>query len=296
MKKRTKAKRGRAATTDLYLWHLRAPFADPDSQFSPDLFDRSAWWEDSPQNVPREAAFWELLRRHPRAASLHQPETTPANDLEWFIREHGLSSWPRLAERSASKDHELKKQWECFKEAEKEKRQKDLEREWRRALASLPPQSGFDGRPAISVTLQSVDLGSGANPNAVLVLDEKLRNRAKRHKESRELLRTAEEIRASEVGRFAEEHHREGRIIIAIAPDIGSFEDAKELLSDCYRHHWMPQERGRGHTKTWLKIVHDFELEEERRSPKQIRDSQLFARFRRIVVGVGWPASVTPVA
>lgn len=289
--KRPEGKRRKLAeATNLYLWHLREPFVGPDSEHNPQLFDHSAWWEDSGNEVTRVAALWEVFRRHPRTLKLLNGRLEaanslePVNDLDWFLCDHALSSWVNLARRSGS-GHEREGVG---------RRQKRLEGEWIKALQELPPQKGFDGRPCVSVTLKALDTGSGANPNAALVLDRGLHRKAKTDPESQSILEMATEVHAREVGRLAEEQHREGRIIIAIAPDISNLDDAMKLFQKCYRAHWKAGKKGKGRMEDWFAVIRKFEAEElDATEAKTRRDPQLFARFRRVIGKVEWPMPVT---
>src|ERR1039457_1978590 len=52
---------------DRYLWYWKPPFNEPKSQH---YFNREPWWKKHPEDIPHDAALYELLRRHPLVGEL----------------------------------------------------------------------------------------------------------------------------------------------------------------------------------------------------------------------------------
>lgn len=240
-----------------FLWHLRPPWRS--------CFSHDHWWKanDGPSRI---AALWEVVRRHPHSKGLLQRfgvNAEPNDELEWFIADSAQKSWQALT---------------------------DGERvDWRNALAHLPPQRGFDPRPVFSVTAQSVDVKDGAPPAAAVTLDTKLMQQAQTgDAEARRFMEGAEQAREAEIARLAVEHHRAGRILLAIEPDVANFEQAIEALTACYAQHHVKADHGRGRVLDWLTVIREFEDAELHPKEDHIRDKTLFLRYHKIIGGVSW--------
>lgn len=229
-----------------FLWHLKC-----------DGFNRGHWWKGS-AGVSRLAAMWEVIRRHPNARAICDSSPPYPDELHWFIAEHTLKAWPQL--RPAD------------------------QRDWRSALALLPPQRGIDPRPVYSVTAQSIDTKNGAPAHAALAADERLRRRKDRL--SRSILETAEQLREQEIARLAIEHHRAGRVLVAINPDTDFSGAAEALEVACSRY--RKADHGRGRVADWLNVIKEFEESEAKRTAKQTTDKTLFLRYRNVISGTSW--------
>jgi hypothetical protein len=212
-----------------YCWHLRWPG-----------FEHLHWWSGEPDIV---AAWWEIVRRHPKALGVRAASTVwaPDTQLKAILAARGLDAWPSLK-------HD--QQW------------------WREAIQDLPPQTGFDPRIGVySVTSQSIDIRTGANPNALV----------------------NPQAREAEIAQLSVEHHRAGRVLIAIEPNVGNIEEAEETVLRCCREYWAKVERGRGRPADWLKNVRVFEEEEiQRNAKKQKRNKDLFKSYREAIDRVLW--------
>lgn len=189
-----------------------------------------------------------------------------------------MNSWPQITKQFAKK-HGLK-----LTPDEHAKLQKKFCDDWREALSDLPPQRGFDPRPVYSVTLQSVDLESGSNPMAALTLDGKLRKQARKDPNAAGILDTAETVREREIARLAIEHHKAGRVIIAVQPDVANVDDALKALLRSYQQHRRKIKSGKGRWVDWLDVIREFEQDEL----KGLKGDQVAARYRRIISGFKW--------
>lgn len=238
------------ALAKAFIWHLEAPYNEQRSEL---YFDGQHWWNHKPDDVSREAATYELLRRHPDVDAIHRSQRVLRDDdpdqLQWFLQCLGLKSWSGL---------------------------KPHERDWFVSiLRERYPGKGRDDTPGVfSITAQSCDLRSGINPNAVLCLDEKVRGQSRTE---------AEEYRLNEILRLAGEHHRDGRLLIAIDLHFGQFDAAMKLLEQCYRQHWrQPEKIGRSRYDNWLPVIAQFETAESKLTTKIKRASDVFRRYRSI--------------
>jgi hypothetical protein len=75
-----------------YLWHLDDP-----------CFDHEHWWKGKENKIPIVAVVWEIIRRHPNAARVHEKRNlAEMNFLGISIRAHGFCSWPKLTLKQKS--------------------------------------------------------------------------------------------------------------------------------------------------------------------------------------------------
>jgi hypothetical protein len=268
-----------------FVWHLRSPFVK--------RFHYTHWWPEDASDVPIEAALWEMLRRHPEAvqlarfsrakAKLGRAQNSPNEAkrqralqlfnlvscgelgfFEWFIVDHWSKSWQELS---------LPKKGEPGQPPRPGER-----REWLDALVKIPPQRGFDPRPLYSITAQSVDWKRGANPNAALIAD----------------------VQEQEIARLSIEHHRAGRVVVAVDPYVSNVKAAGVAFGRLLKAHRDPETKPADHGKeriaNWLAVIREFENAETEWKTEEKRSDryhQLAVRYRRIVGSLDWPSRRT---
>jgi hypothetical protein len=238
----------------LFYWHLQH-----------EGFDHTHWWPEAQKDIKDQvgftAAWWEIVRRQPRTRELME---SSASGYESVLMLRGLHPWPSL--------NEEEKNW------------------WREEISKFPPQHGFDPGCIYSVTAESIDFNKGAPPQAVLTEDPALR--VAEDELSKSILQSAELVRTVEIGRLASEHHKAGRIIFALDPNIYDFDSAVEAFKVVFRQHHHPPTDPLQRVSTQLARIRKFESEELVRNRDLIVMNKELARlYREAVSSVIWPVN-----
>jgi len=145
--------------------------------------------------------------------------------------------------------------------------------------------------------MQSADVRfSGAHPEAAVSLDPELRNRAEHDAEAHEIFRRARERREAEIARFAVEHHRAGRILIAVSPDAPSFEALAPAFEALWKHHRQPAKDGKARINEWLPVIRSFERVELGLDKKAPNHDQLASMYRRKISRWIFSDAMTPAS
>lgn len=222
-------------------WYWKQPFCDPKS---PDYFGRGHWWNDCSQALPRFAADFEYLRRHPVVGKhLLSPKRKKFSSLLTFLCEHYKLPWPRLSPDARNKFVEL-------------------------CRASL----AVNLIAAASAKVGAIDFGIARHD----VRDSKAKRRRK-FKCRKQLLEAHGKTLLRVVQRLAKEEAMKGKLILAVPWDSEA-DDANEIAADVARivTHWReknfceletrPETKPERNTdKSRLKILADFEWTESQR-------------------------------
>lgn len=257
------AHKARKSKSDRFLWHLRPPY-DRD-------FDHQHWWPlpgKKPDEVPIFAAAWEVLRRHPKVPRLLPEDAWFPSAFASFVGNHALRSWPQLTDQE---------QWD-----------------WLESLEGLPPQHGLDLRPLNCLTTQATNPRYGCHVQAILTLDQSLKQRAESDPLAKQLLASAVEAKEAAIARLAVEHDRAGRILIAIHKDVADIDSAAAAFKACLQLLRTKCRHGTERHTGWLRLIREFEQHEIGLQPKHKRDSQLFAKYRRMLSRWQWPKIPPP--
>ncbi len=88
-------------------WYLEPPFNDPHHA---GFFHYQNWWNEEPwlcvddksgsvtrKPIPKEAAAYELARRHPHVGMMLMGRNMPGSDAEKFLLFHAPEAWPWLS-------------------------------------------------------------------------------------------------------------------------------------------------------------------------------------------------------
>jgi hypothetical protein len=277
------AKKNWRAGRRKYTWYFRSPFKAQ--------FDRSHWWKKSPNNEPC-AALYELARRHPLVRETWLKNFAANTRSRWniaiWLHKQGLPGTARLPAGC----EELTKKitlppigsqlplmnslgWTCFYGLKSWANLTLAQREsWKRSVGKI---KGLDFRWDID-TCESVSsrlafeawspLNKLINPLCPLTNPQ-----------------TASEWETA-IAHWAVEAHRQGKVLLAVAPDLDS-KKAGQLMVKTYRDHLRlyapatPPQRARW--EQWLDLIEEFEDDET--SPAKAK-SQVFARYRRAVVEI----------
>lgn len=249
-------KKSSHALRDRYTWHLRPPFKDE--------FDRSHWWmgkRDS--DIEPVAALYELARRHPMvgegwARNITQPGSgspLPPPSLYWTCL-LGLNSWAKL-------------DW-------------TERRNWESCVGIL---KGLDFRGEDS---QCRCIRVFAHWKIIDQRKKLLDGTGKTFDEMSKLVRqdiaknppTLAEWEAA-IAQRAVEAHREGYVLLAVAPDLAASKVAS-VLAKKYREHFLfyppPKPSQRAKWQDWLPLISAFEDAEAMPGGAK---SQVFAHYRR---------------
>ena len=98
-------------------WYLEPPFNDPHHA---GFFRCQNWWNEEPclcvddktgsvtrKPVPKEAAAYELARRHPQVGLMLLGRKLPGSGVELFLFDHAREAWPWLPAESRESWREL---------------------------------------------------------------------------------------------------------------------------------------------------------------------------------------------
>lgn len=218
--------------------------------FQPLPFSHVDWWKAG-ETVPLEAAIWELIRRHPdaKAARAKMHGDALLTPLVGFVGCHCFKTWRELG--------------------------KPLQAAFVRCLwKQHPAQHGFI-------------------PPPVTVLNDQRRfqNYHRQLETTGQKTRLAESEKrlALHVQDSALELHRAGLILIAVDPNAPPARIAKGVTSAVadWQNGRKPMDTGKARIGQWLDVLAKFEAAESSRQKKQIRNDQLFARYRRAIQD--WP-------
>ena len=278
-----------------YTWHLRPPFKAK--------FDRAHWWNGQKEIEPA-AALYELARRHPlvREKWLKAIAVIKSNRRAFpvplgvpffgggkfsniILDEHWFSN----NTQSGSVPHSL--YWTCLFGLKSWAQLDYTDRSnWKFCVGQL---KGLDFRDE---ELQCRSINKLADwkisDQREAVLGDKVKG-VRRGLEMGKILNanraanppTAEEWEAA-IAYRAVEAHRQGYLLLAVAPDLQS-DYAASLMQKVYgsakRKFASPKQRARW--KDWLPLIAKFENEELLRD-KKIKKSQAFIRYRRALDGI----------
>jgi hypothetical protein len=218
--------------------------------FQPSPFSHVHWWKAG-ESVPLEAAVWELIRRHPDAkatrAKMHGDVLL--KPLAAFVGCHCFKAWRELG--------------------------KSLQAAFvRRLWKEYQAQHGFI-----------------APPVAVLNDHRPFQNYYRQLETGGQKTRLAESAKrlALHVSTSAIESHLVGLILIAVDPNAPPARIAKGVTSAVadWQNGRQPMDTGKARIGQWLDVIASFEKSEISRQKKQIRNDQLFARYRRAIQD--WP-------
>jgi|SRR5665213_7919 len=284
-----------------YTWHLRPPFNDE--------FDHSHWWEHETQIDP-VAALYELARRHPRVGQLwlkfksaswygHELPPHPLGGavekkiLNQSIKDLGkephaimclcqigLKSWPTLGWSN-------QEYWEMS--AEKMKGLDCRDDSMRCNSITQQAESDILLKRARSLKLGKsaflFEVGAGRNNKSVAPAHPQAFAKGMyllaKHTQQNPI--TPAEMESA-IARNAVAAHREGHLLISVAPDL-TLNEAKILLEREYRNHLKlrPEVKQRARWQDWLPLISAFENEEAKPGGKK---SQAFVKYRRAVDGI----------
>jgi hypothetical protein len=243
---KTKPTRGRD-----FDWYWQKPFCDPNS---PDYFGRGHWWNDWSQELPRFAADYEYLRRHPIVGiNLLSPKRKKSSPLLTFLCEQCKSSWPRLSPDDRNEFAAL-------------------------CRASL----AVNLVAAASAKVGAIDFGSARQD----ARNSKAK-RGRKFERRKQLLEAHGKTLLRAVQQLAKEEAMKGKLILAVPWDSEAG-DVNEIATDVARivTHWReksfcesderPETKPERNTdSSRLKILADFEWTEARR---YVEDSGLRLR------------------
>jgi hypothetical protein len=94
-------------------WYLEPPFNDPRK---PGFFQTQNWWNEEPwfdcetgerKPIPREAALYELARRHPKVALMLCGSAIPESGAAKFLLYNARAAWPWLSAEAREDWREL---------------------------------------------------------------------------------------------------------------------------------------------------------------------------------------------
>jgi hypothetical protein len=223
-----------------YLWHLRPEWRE--------RFDHEHWWNGKEDKVPIEAVMWEIMRRHPNAARVHQRWNSDdeMNELQFQVGRDGLRSWPKL---TAQQQGDFKKRlWELS-----------------------PSHHGF-AAPPVTVL------------NDFRPFDKHIRKL--KSKKDNERLSEFKMRLERRLWRNMLSFHNKGQIIVAI--DIGGNADrvARGVKEAVQKLRGAAKLNAIGKSRTFqrLNVIAEFENEElSRKLSKTNRNADLFTRYRRTI-------------
>jgi hypothetical protein len=233
-------KQKRAISKD-FDWYWQKPFCDSNS---PDNFGRDHWWNDWPKELPRFAADYEYLRRHPIVGKhLLPPKRKKFSPLLTFLCEHCKTSWPRLSPDERNKFVEL-------------------------CRASLV----VNLLAAAGAKVGAIDFGSARHDAR-----SSKAKRGNKFERRKRLVEAHGNILLRVVQRLAKEEAMKGKLILAVPWDLEA-DDANEIAADVARivTHWReknfcesekhPEAKPERNTdKSRLNILADFERTEAQR-------------------------------
>jgi hypothetical protein len=261
------------AARAVYTWHLRPPFEQE--------FDHSHWWQGKPNSeIDPIASLYELARRHPLIGKMrHKFRHAKWYGQEWSEpRERadqerlaslayddlgqepqaihclcllGLKSWPKL-------------HWQ-------------YQEYWKDSAGNL---KGLECRNEVMVciSISSLALGLAHSIKASKFISE---GKCKTSKEVPSV--TSEELDKA-IKEAALGYHRQGHLLIAVAPDLKQ-SDAEFLLARTYKQHQTlhPVNKKRARFENWLSAIATFEDDEVLK--RQV-ESKVFTLYKRIMDGL----------
>lgn len=224
-----------------------------------------------PGRVTREAAAWEVLRRHPTSEGLLAGTcTTDAvlmTHVAFFIKVAGLRAWPTLEDSD--------------------------QKSWKIALESLPPQHGICYASGDEVSVVFGPTGDNSHEfHQIQELLAKYWNWASgdpnADPKDGSALNTAERLWnriAKKQGFFLSTW---GKALIGFDPFRPGIEklvarEVKKLAAEARRQRGTPASVGKAYFSDWLETIRAFEKAELQRTPNVTRDDQLFYRYRKMI-------------
>jgi hypothetical protein len=259
---------------DKYLWHLRPPWKDK--------FDHDHWWIKGQQEVNQCAAVWEVMRRHPRTKMLLSKEAVlyqEAPEIEFYMAFDAHKSWPRIAKLDFVSS---------------------MQQHWSESLSELPPEWGVCRHDFNTLTIIEDQVIKDLGRRYWKTFSPTIEHKPEDHK----ALDLAEEVwnkSGPRPGGFGGGANFDafcalslGRILIGFDPTRPGIEKVvqkkvREIITNAKTRSGTDSVAGRSFWKAWLNVIAEFERAESARNPKQKRDDQLFARYRRVIGGRPWP-------
>jgi hypothetical protein len=279
-----------SAARSPYIWYLQRSFLDE--------FDRSPWWESLTESeISPEAALYELARRHPRIGELRRK----FHAKPWYGQElrpplTGAAKKKKLASQAFDDLGQEPEAVHCLcliglkPWPELDSRNQDY---W---VSSAGKLKGVDCRDDIE-RCQSITQAAYADVMLNRAMAQKGKKKGRdagsgSHEEWMDSL--AKDLKenpfdSTEIDKAismeALSAHRQGHLLISIAPDLTA-EEAKILLDREYREHrkLLRDEKQRpSFYLNWLEVISNFEEAEDRHGGAK---AQLFARYRRAMDGI----------
>lgn len=288
-RKASRSKKASQAVRRRYTWHLHPPFKN--------RFDRSQWWEGE-RDIEPGAALYELARRHPLvretwvrnfAAATRERRSVaiwiPGTSQRWTDKimrgESGAAVSPSLY-------------WTCLFGLNSWAKLDYTDRlNWKSCVGNL---KGLDFRDE---SLQCKGIKKFAHWKIIDERQDGLRKKEKikdfATKENLKMLHndlaanppTVEEWETA-IAHRAIEAYRQGYVLLAIAPDLPA-NKAAAVAAAKYKEHLSLYPPGkspqRARWRDWLPIIAEFEDAETSRDKAK---SQVFARYRRTLDGIGF--------
>ncbi len=238
-----------------YKWHFEPPWAEK--------FNHDHWWVKNPKEATLIAALWEMFRRHPDILPIIDTDRIPTSLFQVFAENNWFKNWLQLTASNRN--------------------------DWREALVEIPPQCGFDPRPIYSITLQSVHHDHVVYQQACMAVDPQLIELAKTDEDAKRILDKSIKRREEEIERLAVKHHRAGRVLIAINPDISDLEEATRALTEYYKAHRRYSSSGADHKSEWLESIKSFERNIAELKRGENINANLFTSYRRTLGKLVFP-------
>lgn len=233
--------------SESFLWHF-APTIHADL-VSKQPFSHEHWWGKTPEDVPLDAAMWELFRRHPQIprllARIDQRFINPTPAALLGVGKFMLDNLECALARMC-----------CLTWKELEKTDLLI---WGHVMAAkVKGQSGFYPQPVHVLNYSRLSPTKPSHPENDL------------------------QTRVVELD-------RNGMLLLAIDPFAPRLGKRVEEVAAQWRHGLKPRKVGKASVGQWLKVIATFESAERTRKKTVNRDDQLFARYRRVIARWEWP-------
>jgi hypothetical protein len=244
-----------------YRWHLRPPFKTQ--------FDRSHWWKNSPNNEPG-AALYELARRHPLVRETWLKNFEANSRSPWNIARKNWKSKITMPLSGSELPLINCLDWTCFYGMKSWANLTSHEQDsWKFHAGKM---KGLDLRWDFH-KCESV-----SSHEALLDVVGKLRGTNPLTASQRE----------ADIAQWAVEAHRQGKVLLVVAPDLTPEKAASVMVKTYQEHlrHCAPAKpTPRARWQDWLLLIETFENDEN--SPGKAK-SQVFARYRRALDGLSF--------